>query len=792
MSIFFKSLDRLYVRFATCGGFTLELSASAAGRLSGVLKGVPSGDHAWLAFGTRRIPLDPGSPRTFTFSTRPGPKLITAWIRTPDGRETPVARRLIVVPPPPGSPSTATPPPVSNPPPLRVSVVVTNYNHATFLRQRLDSIYAQTFQPAEIILLDDASIDASASILADYAALDPVSGRTRVIRNSVNSGGPFAQWARGIREASGDLVWIAESDDWCELDFLAHLAPAFADPAVLIAHGLVDFVDAAGRSITQTHDALFRPLPSRKWRNSHVDTAHHDVQVGLGIRNTLPNASAVVFRRPITLPLLDDPEWRAMRVCGDWIFYLHRARGGKIAFVREAVNHYRNHPAGTALATRRDDRYVTEHAVVARHLAANYRLDPPVLDAQLRLLEKNHARQTGAAPALPRCLYDAADLPATTARRQPAVLVAVYAFAPGGAEAFGINLALALYRLGCAVTVADFTGLPATPAVRALLPLDFPVVRVTDPSPRVLARLLLDFGIEWISTHHPRCDLAFTLAKAALPPVERPVLFCTHHGFYHLDAANLFRHRARFAREVDLWINVATRGRLPFEVAGLAAIIASDRIIHIPAAVFQTPAIPPSRSSLDLPDDAFVICVASRALPEKGWREAVAAVARARDQTGLDLRLLLAGNGPDHDAFQAEGVAGFVRLLGFRSDVPALYAASDLGLLATTFGGESCPLTVIECLAAGRPMVVTAIGETPAMLAAADGTLAGALVAATPADTFVPRLADAIAALATDRVLLAAAAERARDCARRYDLMTVAADYLARFRARSPAIPPVV
>jgi glycosyltransferase involved in cell wall biosynthesis len=49
-----------------------------------------------------------------------------------------------------------------------VSVIVANYNHARFLRRRVDSILAQTFPDFELILLDDCSKDESRMILHEY------------------------------------------------------------------------------------------------------------------------------------------------------------------------------------------------------------------------------------------------------------------------------------------------------------------------------------------------------------------------------------------------------------------------------------------------------------------------------------------------------------------------------------------------------------------------------------------------------------------------------------------------
>lgn len=70
----------------------------------------------------------------------------------------------------------------------RVTVIVPNYNHELYLKQRIDSILCQTYQDLEIILLDDASKDGSADILLGYQGHPKVQ---RVLVNEVNSGSPF-------------------------------------------------------------------------------------------------------------------------------------------------------------------------------------------------------------------------------------------------------------------------------------------------------------------------------------------------------------------------------------------------------------------------------------------------------------------------------------------------------------------------------------------------------------------------------------------------------------------------
>src|ERR1700740_1180691 len=114
-----------------------------------------------------------------------------------------------------------------------VSVVVPNYNHGRFLRQRIDSILGQTFQDFELILVDGCSTDNSRPILSSYAG-DP---RVRIELNSANSGSPFKQWNKGVRLARGEYVWIAESDDYAEASFLERLIAVLdSDPMVLLAY----------------------------------------------------------------------------------------------------------------------------------------------------------------------------------------------------------------------------------------------------------------------------------------------------------------------------------------------------------------------------------------------------------------------------------------------------------------------------------------------------------------------------------------------------------------------------
>ncbi|MCW2599992.1 MAG: glycosyl transferase group 1 [Frankiales bacterium] len=87
--------------------------------------------------------------------------------------------------------------------------------------------------------------------------------------------------------------------------------------------------------------------------------------------------------------------------------------------------------------------------------------------------------------------------------------------------------------------------------------------------------------------------------------------------------------------------------------------------------------------------------------------------------------LLVVGEGPRLPALQAHaaalGVAGSVRLLGNRDDVPSLLAAADVFVSSSLY--EGLPLAVLEAMAAGLPIVATSVGELPSVLGCGRGVL---------------------------------------------------------------------
>ena len=214
-----------------------------------------------------------------------------------------------------------------------VSVIVPNYNYARFLNQRIDSILNQTYTDFELILLDDASSDNSRAVLEQYRSNPHVS---RVVINEVNSGGVFYQWERGLALASGELIWIAEADDYAAPEFLAEcVAELDAHPDTVVCQTGANCVNEHGDFTPEERFDMWA-REGGVYRASGGDY----IRDHLRWRNSLYNASGVVFRRSAVTPDMFD-DIRGYKCCGDWLFWTKMAERGGVSVIREKLSFFR-------------------------------------------------------------------------------------------------------------------------------------------------------------------------------------------------------------------------------------------------------------------------------------------------------------------------------------------------------------------------------------------------------------------------------------------------------------------
>lgn len=215
----------------------------------------------------------------------------------------------------------------------KVSVIVPNYNHAPFLRQRIDSILSQSYQDFELILLDDCSSDNSREILLEYKNNPKVS---KVIFNEHNSGSTFRQWNKGISCALGEWIWIAESDDYAEPGFLETLLTSVEN------HPNCGLAFCSSRLINENGEITFENENGNRG-NITVFNGLDFIQQRLSLKNDIWNASMMIFQKNC-YPAADQRYlYEGMHYCGDWMFYVMIAEKSDVISVEKELNNFRQH-----------------------------------------------------------------------------------------------------------------------------------------------------------------------------------------------------------------------------------------------------------------------------------------------------------------------------------------------------------------------------------------------------------------------------------------------------------------
>jgi glycosyltransferase involved in cell wall biosynthesis len=641
-------------------------------------------------------------------------------------------------------------------PPL-VTVLVPNYNHAPYLRQRLDSIFAQTWTNFEVILMDDCSTDESREILEEYAAR--YSDRTRTVFNTENSGGAFCQWEKGLRAAKGDLIWVAESDDWCSTNLLETLVPFFANPAVQLAYAPSYFMNQDGTQQVWSMAEYLSELGPERWSRPFVMTAPQIVREAFAEKNIIPNASSAVFRRHDRLEAMEIEVWRGMRTCGDWVFYLNQIRGGLLAYSPDAQNYYRQHPNNTSVTSFSKDSYYIEHETAAKTVQRHYSVEPNIFQRQYQRLVLHWTRhRTGFAQDAFDTCYSLARIQNEAEKRKPKLLMAGYGFISGGGETFPIMLANVMKTAGYDVTFLNCMQEPDIKGIRDQLARDIPVVTRFEH----LTTILADFDIDIVHSHHGWVDNTILNLLPEDSPTKTVV---TLHGMYETMAeVQLKRILPRLVKRSGALVYTAMKNISALVSRGL---VSPDDLPRIDNALAYCDINPVDRATLGIAPEAFVLVMVARAIPTKGWAEAIEAVGRARKLSGHDIHLVIVGDGPEHDRL-AGTVAGYIHLEGFRSNMRDYFAMGDMGFLPSCFKGESFPLVLIDCLQSGKPLIASDVGEVTYMLQSPSGP-AGVTFALKDWQIPVDALAKQIAALAQDPELLKTLTERVAEAARKFD-----------------------
>jgi glycosyltransferase involved in cell wall biosynthesis len=212
--------------------------------------------------------------------------------------------------------------------------------------------------------------------------------------------------------------------------------------------------------------------------------------------------------------------------------------------------------------------------------------------------------------------------------------------------------------------------------------------------------------VDVVHAHNVRATLAARLGTLRLR--SRPRVVCTVHGL----AAEDYPRAARLLRRAaDVVVAVSSDVHDRLRAAGLAE--SRLRLVENATGALEATDRAEARRRLGIDADRTVVLCLARLAPPKRHDLLLDAWPRVPG----DALLLVAGDGPDRAGLQrrvaAEGLTDRVALLGDRRDVALLLSASDVLVLPSD--REGLPVSVLEAMSAGVPVVASAVGGLRAL-----------------------------------------------------------------------------
>ncbi|WP_421439827.1 glycosyltransferase [Agrobacterium tumefaciens] len=648
---------------------------------------------------------------------------------------------------------------------VRVTAIVPNFNHARYLPQRLDSILAQTYPLIDILVLDDCSTDDSRSVIDSYVKRFPE--RIRAIYNTENSGNVFRQWQKGHSQAKGDLVWICESDDFCEPTFVERTISAFRDPSVMLAFGRIQFANSDGNYFAGL-DHYREDSEPGIWDVRTVRPAAEWFRGGFGVKNVIANVGGSLWRRFD----ISDQVWeeaRSFKIMGDWYLYSVIAGGGQIAYEPSAISYFRIHESNTSGSSAQSKpEYYKEYARLMAALKGRWDIPDDTLQ---RFIEVCRSVSKGA--GLQGANFDELlNAPALRAipRDNIHVLIGILGFSFGGGEIFPIHLANALRRKGVMVSILQMHDVDDHRDVKRMLNPGIPVYTANAVRDMGVDNFIKNAGISIVHSHVANVE-GFLLDGVG---VSVPFISTLHGSYEAMDVATT--RISRWSKKIDRFAYTADRNLTPFNNLQ----IPQDKFLKVKNAMpVDDVSFPKNRARLGVADDAVVFALVARGAEGKGWAEAVKAYLILRERRPeVPMALLMVGEGPATDAAkQLAASDSTIHFLGYVTEIYGLYRMSDVALIPTRFPGESYPLCLIQALQVGVPCVATDIGEIRGM-SQIDDRQAGIIIANDSDNVrFVAELTAAMEKI-LDKTLREGLKENAEALGKTYDIDVLAGEYL--------------
>jgi glycosyltransferase involved in cell wall biosynthesis len=178
--------------------------------------------------------------------------------------------------------------------------------------------------------------------------------------------------------------------------------------------------------------------------------------------------------------------------------------------------------------------------------------------------------------------------------------------------------------------------------------------------------------------------------------------------------------------------------------------------------------------------DGLTFVMVARGIEEKGWDTLISAFQRLDSGS----QLLLVGEGPYLDELRARTAPDpRITFVGFHPNPVEVIRDADVFVFPSVYRAESLPTVIMEALYCGVPVISTAIGEVPDMLATPSGQTCGQLIDIAPAEAMVEQLAAAMARYRADPDLLAQHRQLTGAAFEKFDMTVCAEQYRSLYQS---------
>jgi glycosyltransferase involved in cell wall biosynthesis len=141
-----------------------------------------------------------------------------------------------------------------------VTVLVNNFNYARFLSAAIDSALAQSYEPVELVVVDDGSTDESRDVLSSYG--------DSIVSVLKENGGQASTFNAGFARSGGGIVMFLDSDDLLHPDAASRVVDAFSEhPEAGLVQARLELADAGGAPLGRFVPPAYIRMPTGDLRH---------------------------------------------------------------------------------------------------------------------------------------------------------------------------------------------------------------------------------------------------------------------------------------------------------------------------------------------------------------------------------------------------------------------------------------------------------------------------------------------------------------------------------------------